>query len=119
MFKFLKEKLKGAISRISKKIGEEKPIEEAVKHLPKIWVVDNAVDTVCHGASLSIPGISKLNNFNKNETIAIMTLKDELIALGDSILDSNEVMKKEKGLVVKTTKVFMERNVYPKFTFKE
>jgi len=95
------------------------PIEEAVKHLPKIWVVDNAVDTVCHGASLSIPGISKLNNFNKNETIAIMTLKDELIALGDSILDSNEVMKKEKGLVVKTTKVFMERNVYPKFTFKE
>src|SRR3989344_2611162 len=28
MFKFLKEKLKGAISRISRKIGEEKPVEK-------------------------------------------------------------------------------------------
>ena len=34
MFKFLKEKLKGAISRISKKIGEEKPIEETIKEKP-------------------------------------------------------------------------------------
>jgi len=95
------------------------PIEEAVKHLSKIWVVDSAVDSVCHGAYLSIPGISKLNNFNENETIAIMTLKDELVSLGTSVLNSGEIMNKEKGLAVKTTKVFMDRNVYPKFTSKK
>ena len=34
MFKFVKEKLKGAISRISRKIGEEKLAEEAIKEKP-------------------------------------------------------------------------------------
>ena len=57
-----------------------------------------------------------LNNFDENETISIMTLKDELIALGNSVMNSNEIMKKEKGLAVKTKKVFMDRNIYPKFT---
>lgn len=108
------------------KEGDEKelrkiilPIEEAVKYLPKIWIVDSAVDSICHGASLNIPGISKLNNFNENETTVIMTLKDELVALGNSVLNSDEIMKKDKGLSVKTTKVFMDRNVYPKFTSKK
>jgi H/ACA ribonucleoprotein complex subunit 4 len=95
------------------------PIEEAVKHLPKIWVVDSAVDSICHGASLSIPGISRLNDFSENETVAIMTLKYELVALGNSTLNSDEVIKKDKGLAVKTTKVFMDRNIYPKFTSKK
>ena len=95
------------------------PIEEAVKHLPKIWIVDSAVDSICHGASLNIPGISKLNNLNENETIAIMTLKDELVALGNSVLNSGEIMEKEKGLAVKTKKVFMDRNIYPKFLSKK
>jgi len=105
------------------KEGDEKeirkiilPIETAVKHLPKVWIMDNAVDSVCHGASLNMPGISKLNNFNENETIAVMTLKDELIALGNSVINSDEIMKKEKGLAIKTKKVFMDRNIYPKFT---
>ncbi|MBI2208378.1 signal recognition particle-docking protein FtsY [Candidatus Woesearchaeota archaeon] len=34
MFKFLKEKLKGAISKISRKIGEEKLAEEPIKEKP-------------------------------------------------------------------------------------
>src|SRR3989344_617333 len=94
-------------------------IEKAVSHLPKIWVLDSTVDTICHGAYLSIPGISRLNNFQENETIAVMTLKDELVALGTSAMNSDEIMKKEKGLAVRTTKVFMDRSVYPKFISKE
>ncbi len=34
-----------------------KPVEKAVDHLPKIWALDTAVDTLCHGADLSTPGI--------------------------------------------------------------
>jgi len=94
-------------------------IEKAVSHLPKIWVLDSTVDTICHGAYLSIPGISRLNNFQGNETIAVMTLKDELVALGTSAMNSDEIMKKEKGLAVRTTKVFMDRNVYKKFISKK
>src|SRR3989338_893388 len=68
-----------------KENGDEKeirkvilPIEIAVEHLPKIWVNDNAISTLCHGADLSIPGISKYNNFDEDNIVAIMSLKDEL-----------------------------------------
>lgn len=89
------------------------PVENAIPHLPKIWVFDTTVDTLCHGADLNIPGISKLNDqINKNDIAAIMTLKDELVALGTAQLASEEIMEKEKGLAVKTERVFMVPGVY-------
>lgn len=89
------------------------PTENAVKHLPKIWVFDTTIDTLCHGADLNIPGISKLNDKIKpDDIVAVMTLKDELIALGIAKLTSEEIIKQEKGLAVKTDKVFMKPGVY-------
>ncbi len=89
------------------------PVENAISHLSKIWVFDTTVDTLCHGADLNIPGISKLNDkISKDDTVAIMTLKDELIALGTAKLNSEEMIKKEKGLAVKADKVFMKPRVY-------
>ncbi len=89
------------------------PVENGVKHLPKIWVFDTTIETLCHGADLNIPGIIKLNDqINKEDIVAIMTLKDELIALGNAKLSSEEIMKNDKGLAVKTEKVFMEPGVY-------
>ncbi len=89
------------------------PTENAIGHLPKIWVFDTTVDTLCHGADLNIPGISKLNDeIGKEDIVAVMTLKDELIALGKAQLTSEDIMKKEKGLTVKTDKVFMEPGMY-------
>ena len=87
-------------------------VEKAVEFLPKIWVVDSAVDSICHGANLNVPGISKLNEFNEKEITALMTLKDELIGLGETRMNSKDVLEKEKGMAVKTNKVFMERKVY-------
>ena len=57
--------------------------------------------------------ISKLNDkINKNDTVVILTLKDELIALGSANLTSEEILKKEKGIAVKTEKVFMKPGIY-------
>lgn len=96
------------------------PMEKAVEHLPKIWVMDTTVDTLCHGASLSIPGISKLNSgIEKNTMVAVMTLKDELVCIGTAMLSSEEIISKEKGLAVKNWKVFMQPGIYPKFLKKE
>ena len=89
------------------------PVENAVNHLPKIWIFDTTVESLCHGSDLKIPGISKLNDkINKDDTIAILTLKDELVALGTANLTSNEILKKEKGIAVKTEKVFMKPDTY-------
>ena len=85
------------------------PVENAVEHLPKIWVLDNAIESLCHGIDLKMPGISRLNSEIKNDDIvALMTLKNELIALGTAKAASEEILKKGKGIAVRTEKVFMK-----------
>lgn len=89
------------------------PFEKAVDHLNKVWVNDKTVNNLCHGSDLYSPGVVKLNNnINSNELAAVMTLKDELICLGEAQLNTKDILEKEKGLVIRTKKVFMERNIY-------
>ncbi len=91
------------------------PIERAVGHMQKIWVFDDVVAPICHGAFLKVPGISKLeSDIQKGELIAVMTLKGELVLVGEALLSSNEMLKLQKGIAVKTTQVFMSPEVYKK-----
>lgn len=84
------------------------PVENAVKHLPKIWVMDSAIESLCHGADLKMPGISKIESgICKGDALAVMTLKDELIALGEASASSEEMIRLEKGYAAVTNKVFM------------
>ncbi len=93
------------------------PLERAVAHLPKIWVFDTTVDSLCHGASLKVPGISKIeSDIQVDDFVAIMTLKDELVAFGKAHMISREMQKKDKGLAVKVERVFMNTGVYPKMS---
>ncbi len=93
-----------------------KPAEFSVTHLPKLWVIDSAVDTLCHGANLSVPGVSKFENcIQKDDLVAMFTLKDELIGLGSALMSSDELKNNEKGLVIKTSKIFMDPEVYPHY----
>lgn len=88
------------------------PVENGVNHLPKVWVFDTTVESICHGVDLKVPGIGKLNdNINKEESVAIMTLKDELVALGIAKMNSKEMLG-ERGIAVQTEKVFMQPGVY-------
>ena len=88
------------------------PIENGVKHLPKVWIFDTTVESLCHGTDLKIPGISKLNSdINKEDVVAIMTLKNELVAFGTAQANSEE-MTGERGIAVKTEKVFMQPGIY-------
>ncbi|MCX6709992.1 MAG: RNA-guided pseudouridylation complex pseudouridine synthase subunit Cbf5 [Candidatus Woesearchaeota archaeon] len=90
------------------------PAERIVDSLPKIYVTDTTVDSLSHGASLNIPGIAKLDSgIEKGDTVAVMTLKGEIIAYGESALDSNEMAEGEHGFAVKIEKVFMNPGTYP------
>lgn len=89
-------------------------VENAVSHLPKVWILDNAVDSLCHGSDLKVPGISRLNNFEKDQIVAVMTLKDELIAIGRAQMVYNSILKKDKGVAVRVDKVFMKPGTYKK-----
>lgn len=90
------------------------PPEAAVEHLPKVWVLDTSVDTLCHGSNLAVPGIAKVESaIGPDESVAIMTLKDELVALGKTRVASKEMLG-DRGMAVNVEKVFMEPETYPK-----
>lgn len=91
------------------------PMEKAVEHLPKVWIRDSAVAAVTHGADLAVPGIVKLHKGIKHgDLVAIMTLKDELVALGKAKMNTQEMLTKTRGIAVDVEKVFMPREWYPK-----
>ncbi len=90
------------------------PVEYAVAHLPKIVILDSAVDAIAHGADLAIPGISMYEEFKRGELVAVFSLKGELVSIGIAQVDSLDIPKMEKGIVVKTRRVIMKPGIYPK-----
>jgi len=95
------------------------PIERGVEHLGKVYVMDYAVDTLCHGASLAVPGIAKVDtDIQVDDMIAMMTLRGELIGLGKARMISNDMVKKERGVAVSTDAIFMPVGTYPKMNKK-
>ncbi len=96
-----------------------RPVEEAVAHLPKIWISDSAINSICNGASLKVPGVVKVeSDLQIGELVAVMSLKDELICIGETQMISKDIIKAEKGLVVKSSQVFMQPGIYPKIEKK-
>ena len=90
------------------------PMEIALGSIPHIMIRDSAVDAVCHGAELALPGIVKLDSsIEKGRPVAIFTLKGEAVALGHALMTSREMLDQEKGVAVKTERVFMARGTYP------
>ncbi len=84
------------------------PVEDALKYLNKCWIFDTTIQSVTHGRALAIPGISKLENFRKGETVAIMTLNGELVAIGEAVMSGVEVNTQQRGIAIKVRKVFMD-----------
>jgi H/ACA ribonucleoprotein complex subunit 4 len=92
-----------------------KPIEEAIAFLKKITIRDSAVDSICHGAQLAIPGIvSFTSGLKKNELVRIISGKGELVAISESDMDENEITSHDHGLAAITRRVIMEPGTYPR-----
>jgi H/ACA ribonucleoprotein complex subunit 4 len=90
------------------------PMEVALNSLPKVVIRDSAVDAVCHGAELALPGVVQLDSaIERNKLVAIFTLKGEAVALGRALLTSREMLDQERGVAVKVERVIMERGTYP------
>jgi len=90
------------------------PVEKLIMHLPKIIILDSAVDSICHGANLAIPGIAEIDTDIKKDTIcAVMTLKDEGVAIAKSLMSTEEIVQKKTGFCTDTQRVMMKKDRYP------
>lgn len=91
-----------------------RPIEELFSHVPKIIVRDSAVDALCHGASLAVPGVVELDTgIKRGDRVAVMTLKGEVIMIGRAVMSTEHIMQAEKGICVVPERVLMKRGTYP------
>ncbi len=92
-----------------------RPVEEAFEYIPKIYIRDSAVDAICHGAELAVPGIVSLETeIRPRSPVAIFTLKGEAVALAESQLTTESILEAEKGIVAKTKRVIMRPGTYPR-----
>ncbi len=90
-----------------------KPMEILLAQIPKIIIKDSAVDAVCHGADLAIPGIIELDErIRRGDPLALMTLNGEGVALGKSLMDAEEMIKRADGVAVDVSRVFMQPGTY-------
>jgi len=91
------------------------PMESAMAMLPKIVVRDSAVDALCHGASLTAPGVLQVDSgIVKDSTVGLFTLKGEAIALGKALVSSKEILDLKHGAVAGLVRVLMPRSTYPR-----
>jgi len=90
------------------------PMEVLLTQVPKIVIKDSAVDAVCHGAKLAVPGIIELEeSTHKGGPVTLRTVNDEGVALGTALMDSIEMMKRNEGVAVDVSRVFMRPGTYP------
>jgi len=107
---------------IYKELGDESKLKEAIlpmeygiSHLPKVVILDGAVEAITHGADLAVPGIAMLHEgIRRGDTVAILTLKGELVAVGQALRATEEIIQMNKGIAVKTKRVLMPRGIYPR-----
>ena len=92
-----------------------RPIEHVLSELKSVVIRDSAVDALCHGAQLAIPGILQISpGLQKDDLVAIYTQKGEVVALAKSLLSENEIKDSTKGHAFETKRIIMAPNVYPK-----
>ena len=104
-----------------KEDGDEKtirsiihPAERLLDHLPKIVIRDSAVDALCHGASLAVPGVVEVDSNIKNgDMVAVLSLKNEGVALAHAQMSSEEIIQKDKGVCANLVRVLMNKGTYP------
>ena len=90
------------------------PMEKLLDHLPKIVIRDSAVDALCHGASLAVPGVVEIDSdIKKGDLAAVLTLKDEGVALVNTTMSNEEIIQKDSGVCAKLERVLMKKGTYP------
>ncbi|MEK6966822.1 MAG: RNA-guided pseudouridylation complex pseudouridine synthase subunit Cbf5, partial [Thermoproteota archaeon] len=92
-----------------------RPIEHALSEIKSVVIRDSAVDALCHGAQLAIPGILAISqNLKKDDLVAVYTQKGEVVALAEALLTESEIQENTKGYAFQTKRIIMAPNTYPK-----
>jgi len=92
-----------------------RPLESLLVGYKRIVVKDSAVNAVCYGAKLMIPGLLRYEaDISVYEEVVLMTTKGEGIALAIALMSTVELATCDHGVVAKVKRCIMERDTYPR-----
>jgi len=92
-----------------------KPLECLLVNHKRVVVKDSAINAICYGARLTLPGVLRFENgIEVGEEVVLMTTKGEAIAIGHALMTSSTMATCDHGFVVRLKRVIMDRDVYPR-----
>ena len=92
-----------------------RPLEILLTNYPRIVIKDSAVNAICYGAKLTVPGVLRFeNNIENGKEIVIITTKGEAVAIAIAEMTSSVLASCDHGVVCKTKRVIMDRETYPR-----
>lgn len=91
------------------------PLEVLLVGYKRIVLKDSAVNAICYGAKLMIPGLLRYSDgIDVNEEVVLMTTKGEAVAIGVAQMNTAVMSSIDHGVVAKIKRVIMERDTYPR-----
>merc|ERR1712166_1114736 len=92
-----------------------KPLELLLVKHKRIVVKDSAVNAVCYGAKVMLPGLLRsADNIEIGDECVLMSTKGEAIALAIAQMTTAVMASCDHGVVAKIKRVIMERDTYPR-----
>lgn len=92
-----------------------KPIEHCLEGIRGITVRDTAVDALCHGAPLAVPGVIAVpQDLRVGELVGVYTLKGEIVGLAQAAMTKDEIEQNVRGIAFVTKRLIMKPGTYPK-----
>lgn len=92
-----------------------RPLESLLVGYKRVVVKDSAVNAVCYGAKLMIPGLLRYEQaIDVGEEVVLMTTKGEAIALAYAQMSTADLATADHGVVAKVKRCIMERDTYPR-----
>jgi len=91
------------------------PLESLLTQYKRIVVKDSAINAICYGAKLMIPGLLRFEaGIEVDEIVVLMTTKGEAVALGIAQMATADMTSCSHGIVAKIKRVIMDRDTYPR-----
>ncbi|MQL82495.1 hypothetical protein Taro_014980 [Colocasia esculenta] len=91
------------------------PLEVLLTSYKRLVVKDSAVNAICYGAKLMVPGLLRFeDDIEVGEEVVLMTTKGEAIALGIAEMTTAVMATCDHGTVAKIKRVVMDRDTYPR-----
>jgi H/ACA ribonucleoprotein complex subunit 4 len=92
-----------------------RPIEMCLEGIRGITIRDTAVDALCHGAPLAVPGVIAVpKDLRVGELVGVYTLKGEVVGLAEAAMTKEQIEESARGVAFVMKRLIMKPDTYPK-----